>query len=1485
MTHLNNNNLNNNNLNNNNNIQEQDNLEGLDMKKNLAWLEEMDNNLKRINKEMALLNKESEAFQDGRLHFDYMNDDWKVAPGEHIIHDENLMKEFDEEMKTNEAAINQTSNDLHQANQFRKMASTEKDAELKNWYLAEASKLEKGVESAEEVVAKEVVVEEVSVEPIPVSVAKEVSPAVEIPREKVKEGQMSQREKNEQAMKEKIEQKIMHIVKGDSFNHLLQMHYHDGSVRYGFQIPKDDEDLVKSATPFLLAVISDDIESEYFSHYSVSTGMLDSHLKMEYIKAARQESNSGRSEIALIEKEIKVDHETISVETAGTPAKQMFVVNEANMGSIAELLGSEKPMDPVIGTFADVIGDAEVWKVGARSSSQSLAGNLVLIPNEKSYAKHAKELKFFIEAYAKLSEDNQITVQTGLASRLKMAASSGKKIDLFDDLEFMSVEPLYFSGFGDDEVVGQHYKFKDGNKIIEKAVFFDDFEVKLEQEIIAPSFNTESEEGKERIGIIKRLARVIKVATDGSMYADSDMMLALGFTRDLQVRVTPVIKGMMNMVKDLKKDLGFDFVYFGGAVKGDPSPYFKSSQIEMFVLGEARLETDQSELFLMLSNQMVRELEKINGKTLDVFERDSKTILEKAFNQDIDALKVFVGLEEERGNTLTEEERRILDEENMTAELFFRNAGLFMESSGFMKRLSDFIRKSTQDIENAGRYYAKDATFRHMVSDPLEVVRHMKKGRMAFDATTSNDMKGIAPNHVVTSIYKDGQYSIDYRKAVLGRFPNLHHLEIQTVNVDENLFLSREMETKYLGQFTRGKHQGVIYYSLYDMVAEGQSGADFDGDETVVIRNPEITSLVEPKAKFLDYSYLDGELVEGVPWKEDNFTKLEDIIEEESYNNLMAAGVEYHEGTFTLDKELLKNEDVEEAIIETIIKLDGMNNASPNVGLFTNIGSFVMELETLLLEKRDQVISAGDMNLVELINEEIRGYKRLAFFMTLAVRWEIDKPKHGGQFMKEMEFLNAFISPKEHKDLDNLLSFEKEYGIKLLRLFEPYANSNDLINQGLDKLGIARINLERSDWDKGGLNGSRTVYMGKGEVKGADYGTRYSRYIEEMTKIGDKHTRNIFVFEARQGFLNKAVNFINEMEYTHNVTVDLESANNAGVAVMNGRRLGVPLEDLLTTPERVLWSYKDSTSEIQKEIRAYDNKYRQLYREDRRAEVINIGKIPTEDIFKKLGIPKSERQEYFALMARRDLIMDTHKRIAESLTPTDPKESAVLAATLYTTNVRTEAGIRHSKLQDTEKVKEAMNEALNVQKERWLEKFPNRNPNTEESKRIRDYISRVDVYEEFIHSDAGLSSIVTLFPLGMVQLFEYLDSGEISTEEVAGRNAVVFMEMANGGPLPENVKEILRDIEGKEVTLKNGRWGVLSIDKEDREGRNRMSNAEQRDLTNLNTKDRYNEISKMTFERGAHLWNGVRKGTVVLTNVYSSGVKIFLENTKELPKQ
>lgn len=1278
----------------------------------------------------------------------------------------------------------------------------------------------------------------------------------------------------------KLSQKKMQIIKKHALMHLHALSPKkgvDGETKYSFKKERVVPDGFKESE-ILVAINSHNPYSEFFSEYSVSTGMLDSHLKEEYVENLLIEKSNGKVGLSSAEKLMYVDDAQLTVETGGLATTEVLLVDRKNLGELEHALYLSKDArknEHFYGSLEEVVGVHEVWRVGARSGSQTRDGDLTFIPSWKSLVEHLeKELLFKIESYARSVSPTTSEISVKIQNRMKTSASSGFEIPLFEDFKFVYKRSVRLRGIKDRIVMGTEYHFDTpvGRKVMLHSP--EDFMVKMKQEVIAPHFV----DGKAPV-LRKSWETFYVPVTDGSMHVDMKYANSKGVMSDTQARVLPVMKGMLNLVHNQEHRTGYVFIAFGGAVKGDPSTYFEDSVTTTFQLGVARDERELADDYMMLSNQMVRDLANLEESTLDVFERDTEELLYRAYNQDVEALEIFVGLNKEDAEEVELEDGEIItgrnmDPENMTLETFHANPQVHVDSDAFRKRLSDFIRPASKEVENAGRYYAKDTSFRHMVSDPYEIQRHLVEGRIGYDAIKGTDKKGIAPDHVVTNSLRDGVFSMDERKTILGRFPLLHQLEIQVVNESGPMFLDAESELNYRKLMARGKHQGVIYYSIYDMTAEGQSGADYDGDTTVVIRNPEITGLVSSSPKFLDYSYLNGELVEGAPWKEDMNESLVDIIGQEKADFLEKNLVTYKEGLLRYENSALEDEAVRELIYETIVKLDAITNESNNIGKLTNLNSAVAELMTVLDDRRKQVVAVGQMELAEAIRKEYNGYKKLNFLLASAIRWEIDKSKHGGQFMEELSFLLLLLEPKRASSDAVLERAENKFGISLARLYARHANRNDDINKALDALNIPRIHLVRMEGDTSMINGTRSIFLGKGIDKGADYGSRYNKYINRMNELAEGFTSNFKINEFKNGLLTEANNLKEYMLQERGFEYDFEPLYNAQTAVDDG--------EPINSPVRMLVAYRKDIIDVTNDINELESFLISMLNEQAGGVVKNGPSLGLEALMDATNAPEEYRMRGFALLARKQLVFDYYKGLGEMYTPEDPMESALMFAELYLANIRSQVSTRETLL--AEMPEQKMKEQVFAHKTALFKKWTKKHGEMAmpESTIIE---SNNWVYEKIaheVHSDKGWGSIISLFPLSTVQFLEYLNHEVVLTDSIQGRNAMVFIRLNEGAPLPDNIKEGMSNIEGEKMTFENGVWNSFRIDRDDKAGVNKFINARQQDLEHLHNVERRDEIEKMKFERGAQLWNRKRQGTVVMSVVYDSGIRIFLEDTKEI---
>ncbi len=123
-----------------------------------------------------------------------------------------------------------------------------------------------------------------------------------------------------------------------------------------------------------------------------------------------------------------------------------------------------------------------------------------------------------------------------------------------------------------------------------------------------------------------------------------------------------------------------------------------------------------------------------------------------------------------------------------------------------------------------------------------------------------------------------------------------------------------------------------------------------------------------------------------------------------------------------------------------------INLVGNDIGRYTNINASIMTLADMLnsrvlkiKDKALEVLAAGDEQGAQLLamvaqnlKAEAEGYESLAFYMAAAIRWEIDKAKHGGAYKKQMRFLEVFEA-EDPLTREDVRALETEYNISLER--------------------------------------------------------------------------------------------------------------------------------------------------------------------------------------------------------------------------------------------------------------------------------------------------------------------------------------------------------------------------------------------------------------------------------------------------------------------
>lgn len=1272
---------------------------------------------------------------------------------------------------------------------------------------------------------------------------------------------VSQNTKGAVQLEKKISQKITTIVKKDG---IVWMDYHSKSQSFIARRNENGE-LIKGKYPVFIT--SDNPVDSYFSNYTSNTGMTDfvGKRKAEYVKFAKKEHDIKGSQVVLVEKKLLVDTLEINAQMSGEKAVLGIRTDSSNfyetddMLLVPGVLHGKKMVDWV--------------KVANPTVSQARGGDLKFIPAEMMRLDWLNErYGFSIPSYTIIRKGMAFFNAVKSGTRVALAASSGKRHNIMPNMTLQSKEVRMFTGLNNVEIPGEVFVHTDETGKEFKPMFIrEDFEVEIEEEIILNDIS-DTESGTS-LGVKKVTKRLVRPVTDGSTLMDADYAKSIGLENSHQFRWAFVTKGMMTLVPGLRDMLGVDVVAFGGAIKGDVSEYMEKGINDYFVLGDARQTLEKNDLFI--SRQFFGAAALLDNRILDKLGLQTKEVLSQAFNFDDQALKLFVGLNDEEDV----DGEKVLDTENLTGTMYEANPLLYKKSATNKRKLMNLISSSVGELLRGARLYAKNTSFKHMVVDPYTVISYMMEGKMGVVADEVKQ-RGIRRHQLIVSAketrdFKDGArevFFLEHKEAVLARFPNLHKFESQKVNEDDDDWMVFEVVdgqkvydnkagSYYHQMINEGHFQGMAIYSLWDMLPEGQSGADFDGDETLYITDPAIVDHFEKQPLFLDYSLLNGEMVEGVPWKDDMIPTLEEVVSKEQLETLNELGVTYESGEFSYPEELVGERKLELILADAMGTLAGLTNTESHIGVFTNINTSIMEIELILqnilrvldVAEETPAILAGK----SIIQDELKGYERLSFFMASAIRWEIDKAKHGGAFLEKMPWLKLMLNGVD--SLNELLELEELFDISLERLFYGSVNKSDsILNKILAEFDLAMPVLSLDYAPKMAKPRiSSSIYKGKNQVKGADYiGSPYTLISEDLEAQRDE----LFAQPIQESVDNYRVEALRMLEMAEEAGIKLDLVSFADAH--NQLNSGVPAD---TSPSHLLTKFRADFSSAKNPINELRNQLLARYEEESGQKLYDSSKATIEWLSKKMKLSREEQDNISKVIANFDLTISYYDALSEKM---DSKMygdykygAALLYAQLYLMTLHQNLSHKENNL------KKRMDEL----EKKFANKY-GRLPKQEELALIKEAVSKSMATE----NESGFSSIQSLFPLGAVQFLQVMSDNKSVSEKKAGRNVCVYLDAP--AKLTDRDVNIWKSLVGSQVTFENGYLFGYKIDaKEDLLSlKERTANPSSKDLAHL-PENVQKFLMEMKFKRGAKNWMGDKQQGVILhVTTYKKSVKLWL---------
>lgn len=801
-----------------------------------------------------------------------------------------------------------------------------------------------------------------------------------------------------------------------------------------------------------LFVQTEDPESPFFATVVSNAGMLQrrAYPEQTYVGLAKRIDTENGVEYEYVNKLVYDGRGMeVTVKARGNTSQLVFSIAEADY---LRLLA-----DDVLVVPHSEIGVLRMWEPGYGTSSQTRKAEMVVKSVDIPYHEYFRRIGFNPALF--LTPDKKrpgyVTVKSvdKMSKRVKQTASSSKPRAFMVDYRYKGEEEVtytVFRGTPEEETVmaTRICLVKEGTDEEVFVLLAPDFLVRQEVELVVPAF-PKSASTAIRMERVKQV--VDKAATDGSHLFDRDFAFQNGMAdgNDLRAgehfRWGAPVKGFAFLFPGLVSLTGYVAILFDGGIKGDARVAFRDFPMDFAVLTRGR----KSEEFpsLKLSRQVLSAIQ--YAPLLSGLEADTNSLIERVLSFDEESVRKFLSISDETG---VEEGgfsgEREVDVDQLTTRLYAVGRKTFLKSHTMKKKLADLLRAALEKFGRGSSLYLEDASFKHMMVDPWTIVQYMRQGVLGVDETAEEQV-GVKPHHVLVSGLKRdaaGQlvHHLDTREVALFRFPFLHEYEARKVNIGgDNPFGDERAQAWYQYLAKSGQLQGLIFYSLWDMNPEAQSGADFDGDQTLVTANPHVVDSLRQQPYFLDYSLVeqaDGswELISGCPFPGEA-RSLEPFLSDQDRSFIQANGVELAGDGLSLPEDVARTPAAQDLIGKLGAAVARAGLVPNDIGSYTNINSTIFNiisvLDKHLFEIAALVVKEGMqpdlMAALSALTEEKLGYERLSLFLAVAIRWEIDKAKHGGAYRAHMPFLEALDG---RMDAGELADLEDTFGVSLQRL-------------------------------------------------------------------------------------------------------------------------------------------------------------------------------------------------------------------------------------------------------------------------------------------------------------------------------------------------------------------------------------------------------------------------------------------------------------------
>jgi hypothetical protein len=574
-----------------------------------------------------------------------------------------------------------------------------------------------------------------------------------------------------------------------------------------------------------------------------------------------------------------------------------------------------------------------------------------------------------------------------------------------------------------------------------------------------------------------------------------------------QFRMNYQVKGL-NVVSDAVKEMtGFDMIIFDGAMKTNLLELLEAGkELEYHVMLTASVfsEDKVSRISAQAMNNLNIDPAVTTGIAKEMFAK-----AEKALN-DMDAFNETYGMVRQ-GKEYQEMKHALSVPFGM--DKFYTINPIVRKDIKAQIEVQEEINDMIRQHKNG--YLFVQGKNNYMFTDLFAILTAVADG--TFVAKKENMAAGIG-EVVLPMADKKGRRFFYTGDIISIRSPHVNSMETQTAKaVDPTKSENKALAAFWQKQLEGGFLDGITFFSACDIMVPASSGADFDGDTSLIIIDVRITSVIKPTAQYINFHVVEGgayeynskgELVAGYVFADSGkvvpASKLQELLQNKvaivksNNSEILGSGCPdtYSETpqtpAFTLEAgmfqdgykiyipaNMIDTDEAYKAWLDSIHQVIRYNIQSSDIGRMSNIVMAIVNginyVESMIATNKAEMAKLLASEAYTVMNQLQQHHARAKFDNSLLemelgfmnqmlevftfITWvAIDAAKHGGAYKKHLAAWMKWTTKKEmERIMDEIEDGTEAYAKSMKRVIGYEGTKRDVMTYEAKSSKVAII--------------------------------------------------------------------------------------------------------------------------------------------------------------------------------------------------------------------------------------------------------------------------------------------------------------------------------------------------------------------------------------------------------------------------------------------